>query len=324
MHYTKLGKTDLEVSVIGFGAWAIGGWMWGGTNESESIRAINIAIDMGINLIDTAPAYGKGLSEEIVGKAIKGKRDKLIIATKCGIIWHLDKGEFFFNFESGEKVYRFLGPKSIRYEIEQSLSRLGTDYIDLYQTHWQDKTTPIEDTMETLMDLKKEGKIRAIGASNANIEELEQYNQVGQLDVDQEKYNLIDNEVEQEILPWCKNNRVTMLAYSSLAQGLLTGKITLDREFGGDDLRKDDSRFSIENRQKINSVLADEFKPLAKKYNLSLAQLSIAILISQDDVVALCGIRNEKQAKENAKAGDFLIDESDIIKIRNSIETLDF
>ena len=322
MHYIKLGKTDLEVSVIGFGAWAIGGWMWGGTNESESIKAINAAIDMGINLIDTAPAYGKGLSEEIVGKAIKGKRDKLIIATKCGIVWHLDKGEFFFNYESGEKVYKFLGPKSIRYEIEQSLSRLGTDYIDLYQTHWQDKTTLIEDTMETLMDLKKEGKIRSIGASNANLKELEQYNQVGQLDVDQEKYNLIDNEIEQEILPWCKSNRVTMLAYSSLAQGLLTGKITHGREFKGDDLRKGDTRFSIENREKINSVLIDEFKPLVKKYGFSLAQLSVAALISQDSVVALCGIRNEKQAEENAKAGDYLIEKSDIIKIRNAIATL--
>jgi len=323
MRYIKLGKTDLEVSVIGFGAWAIGGWMWGGTNESESIKAINTAIDTGINLIDTAPAYGKGLSEEIVGKAIKGKRDKLIIATKCGLVWHLDKGELFFNYESGEKVYKFLGPKSIRYEIEQSLSRLGVDYIDLYQTHWQDKTTPIEDTMETLMDLKKEGKIRSIGASNASLEELEQYSQAGQLDVNQEKYNFIDNEVEQEILPWCKSNRVTILAYSSLAKGLLTGKITTDREFKGDDLRKGDSRFSMENRKKINSVLAAEFEPIAEKYGLSLAQLSVAALISQDGVVALCGIRDEKQAEENAKAGDYLIEESDIIKIRNAIETLD-
>jgi len=323
MRYIKLGKTDIEISVIGLGAWAIGGWMWGGTDESESIKAINTAVEMGINLIDTAPAYGKGLSEEIVSKAIKGKRDKLVIATKCGIVWHLEKGEFFFNYESGEKVYKYLGPESIRYEIEQSLSRLGTDYIDLYQTHWQDKTTLIEDTMETLMDLKKEGKIRSIGASNASLKDLEQYNQAGQLDVDQEKYNLIDNEVEQEALPWCKNNRVTMLAYSSLAKGLLTGKMTHDREFKGDDLRKNDPRFSKENRKKINSVLAAEFEPIAKKYGLSLAQLSVAALVSQNGVVALCGMRNEKQAKENAKAGDSLIEESDIMKIKNAVKTLD-
>ncbi len=322
MRYIKLGKTDIEVSVIGLGTWAIGGWMWGGTSESESIKAINTAIDMGISLIDTAPAYGKGLSEEIVGKAIKGKRDKLIIATKCGLVWQFDKGELFFVYESGEKVYKFLGPKSIRYEIEESLSRLGIDYIDLYQTHWQDMNTPIEDTMETLMDLKKEGKIRSIGASNASLEQLKRYNQSGQLDVDQEKYNLIDNEVEQEILPWCRNDSVTLLAYSSLAKGLLTGRITPDREFKGDDLRKDDYRFKIDNRKKINSVLEDEFKPVAKKYGLSIAQLSVAALVSQDGVVALCGARNEKQAEENAKAGDCLIEKSDVIKIRNAIEAL--
>lgn len=322
MRYVKLGKTDIEVSVVGLGTWAIGGWMWGGTNESESIRAINTAIDMGISLIDTAPAYGKGLSEEIVGKAIKGKRDKVIIATKCGLVWKFDKGELFFIYESGEKVYRFLGPKSIRYEIEQSLSRLGVDYVDLYQTHWQDKTTPIEDTMETLMDLKKEGKIRSIGASNASLGQLKQYDHAGQLDVDQEKYNLIDNEVEQENLPWCRDNRVTMLAYSSLAKGLLTGKITPDREFRGDDLRKDDYRFSIENRKKVNSVLEDGFKPIANNYGLSIAQLSIAALVSQDGVVALCGARNEKQAEENAKAGDCLIEKSDIEKVKKVLEAL--
>lgn len=323
MRYTRLGKTDIEVSVIGLGTWAIGGWMWGGTDESESIKAINSALDMGINLIDTAPAYGKGLSEKIIGRAIKGKRDKVVIATKCGIVWHVDKGEFFFNYESGEKVYKFLGPKSIRYEIERSLSRLGTGYIDLYQTHWQDKSTPVEDTMETLMDLKKEGKIRAIGASNATLEELKRYSRAGQLDTDQEKYNLIDKEVEQEIFPWCRKNRITMLAYSSLARGLLTGRITQDREFRGDDQRKNDPGFSMENRIKINSVLEAVFKPIAGKYSLSVAQLSIAALISQSGVVSLCGIRNRRQAEENAKAGDYIIEEDDITKIRNAIKTLD-
>jgi aryl-alcohol dehydrogenase-like predicted oxidoreductase len=322
MRYIKLGKTDIDVSVIGLGTWAIGGWMWGGTSESDSIKAINAAIDMEINLIDTAPAYGKGLSEEIIGKAIKGKRDKVVIATKCGLVWKFDKGEMFFVYESGAKVYRFLGPKSIKYEIEQSLLRLGIDYIDLYQTHWQDRTTPIEVTMETLMDLKEEGKIRSIGASNASLNQLKQYDQAGQLDADQEKYSLIDDEVEKEILPWCKSNNVTMLAYSPLAKGLLTGKITPDREFKGDDLRKDDYRFSAGNRRKVNSVLEDEFKSIAGKYGLSIAQLSVAALISQDGVVALCGARNEKQAEENAKAGDHLIEQSDVKKVKNVIKGL--
>jgi methylglyoxal reductase len=322
MRYIKLGKTDIEVSVVGLGTWAIGGWMWGGTNESESIKAINTAIDMGINLIDTAPAYGMGLSEEIVGKAIKGKRDKFVIATKCGLVWDFEEGELFFIYESGEKVFRFLGPKSIRYEIEKSLSRLGIDYIDLYQTHWQDSTTPIEDTMETLMDLKKEGKIRSIGASNASLEQLKKYNQAGQLDADQEEYNLIDNRVEQENLTWCKNNKVTVLSYGSLAKGLLTGRIAPDREFIGDDLRKDDFRFKADNIKKVNSVLKEEFKPIADKYGLSIAQISIATLVSQGGVVALCGARNKRQAEENAKAGDSVIEESDVKKVRKVVESL--
>jgi len=323
MRYITLGKTDIKVSVIGFGAWAIGGWMWGGTDEGQSLRAIDAAIDSGINLIDTAPAYGMGLSEEIVGRAIKGKRDKVVIATKCGLVWHLQKGEHFFDYQSGEKVYKYLGPQSIRYEIEQSLSRLGIDYIDLYQTHWQDTTTPVEDTMETLMDLKREGKIRAIGASNATLDQLKQYDKAGQLDVDQEKYSLIDTEVEKEQLPWCKENKVTMLAYSPLAQGLLTGKLGPEREFKGDDLRKSNPRFSVENRKKVKSLLERDFKPIAEKYDLSIAQLSVATLVSQDGVIALCGARNQEQAEENAKAGQFLIEQEDVERIRSLAAALD-
>jgi len=260
-----------------------------------------------------------GYSEEIIGKAIKGKRDRVIIATKCGIQWHSNSGKFFFKYESGQKVYRYLDPESIRYEIEQSLSRLGIDHIDLYQTHWQDETTPIEDTMETLMDLKSEGKIRAIGASNAEMDDLKLYSGAGQLDVDQEKYSLIDRNIEKETLPWCRENNVTLLAYSPLVGGLLTGKISSDREFEGDDLRKDDPRFSIENRNKINSILKNDFKPIAEKYGLTLAQLSIAALVSQDNIVALCGARDEKQAEENAGAGDQFIGEADLLKMRTAI-----
>ncbi len=323
MRYIKLGKTDIEISVTGFGAWAIGGWKWGGTDRDQSIRAIDAAIYNGINLIDTAPAYGKGCSEEIVGKAIKGKRDKVVIATKCGLQWHSDKGEFAFAYESGEKVYKYLDPESIRYEIEMSLSRLGTDYIDLYQTHWQYNLTPTEDVMETLMDLKRQGKIRSIGASNADIAQLKKYDSSGGLDADQEKYNLIDNEVEDENIPWCRENNVTFLAYSPLAQGILTGKITADREFRGDDQRKDDPRFSMANRKKIDSVLNGKMKPIAEKYDLTLTQLSIACLISRENIVALCGIRNEEQAEENAGAGDILIEEDDVINIKKALGGLD-
>jgi methylglyoxal reductase len=324
MRFITLGKTDIKVSVIGLGTWAIGGWMWGGTDEKRSVRAIESAIDSDINLIDTAPAYGQGLSEIIVGRAIKGKRDKVVIATKCGLVWHIKKGEYFFDYPSGQQAYKYLGPESIRYEVEESLRRLDIDYIDVYQTHWQDITTPVEDTMGVLMDLKKEGKIRAIGASNASLEQLKQYERFGQLDADQEKYSLIDTEVEGEILPWCRENKVTMLAYSSMAQGLLTEKLGPGREFKGDDLRKDNPRFSVANRKLVQFILEKDFKPVAEKYGVYVSQLSVSALVSRGGVVALCGARDEEQAKENAKAGDFVMDEEDVEKIRKSLSSVNF
>ncbi|MCL2349417.1 MAG: aldo/keto reductase, partial [Planctomycetaceae bacterium] len=179
MQYRTLGTTEIKTSVVGLGAWAIGGWMWGGTEEKDAMRAIDAAIDHGINLIDTAPMYGYGRSEEIIGKTIGSKREKVVLATKCGLRWD-DKdwpeGEGVLHFygddkgvssgKTGNRVYKYLRPDSIRWEVEQSLKRLKTDHIDLLQTHWQDETTPIAVTMEMLLRLKDEGKIRAIGVSN--------------------------------------------------------------------------------------------------------------------------------------------------------------
>jgi aryl-alcohol dehydrogenase-like predicted oxidoreductase len=195
MRYRPLGASGIEASVVGLGAWAIGGWMWGGADEADSIRCIQAAVDLGVNLIDTAPVYGFGKSEEIVGKAIKGRRDKVVVATKCGLVWHTDKGQFFFksseeNIGVGEDIYtvhQYLGPECIRYEVELSLKRLQVDTIDLYQTHWQESTTPIADTMAELLKLKHEGKIRAIGVSNATTEHMDEYRAVGVLDCDQER-----------------------------------------------------------------------------------------------------------------------------------------
>src|SRR5882724_5273624 len=191
MLYRPLGQSGIQASVIGLGTWAIGGWMWGGTDEAKAIRAIQVSLDAGITLIDTAPAYGLGLSETIVGKAVAGRRDKVVIATKCGLVWHVKRGDPFLD-EKGKAIHRYLGSESIRYEVEQSLKRLNTDYIDLYQTHWQDVTTPIEETMKTLLDLKKQGKIRAIGVSNCAVEQLEAYRKIGPLDSAQEKYSMLD------------------------------------------------------------------------------------------------------------------------------------
>jgi aryl-alcohol dehydrogenase-like predicted oxidoreductase len=319
----------MEASVVGLGTWAIGGWMWGGTDEAVAIRAVQAAIDAGINLIDTAPAYGFGVSEEIVGKAIQGRHDRAVLATKCGLVWHVEKGEHFFSSDRMRvredateiKVYRYLAPETVRYETEQSLKRLKVEAIDLYQTHWQDPTTPIADTMEELMRLKEEGKIRAIGVSNANAAEMNAYREAGQLDSDQEKYSMLDRKHEKENLPYCAYNNLAFLAYSPLALGLLAGKIGPEREFAEGDQRVDNSRFSVESRKRIRAML-DEFNEIAGDKGVTLAQLVIAWTIHQRGCThALVGARNPEQAIENARAGDVVLSVDELTAMAKSIET---
>jgi len=314
MRTRRIGQSSIEASVIGFGTWGIGGWMWGGTDETAAIAAIHAAIDEGISLIDTAPAYGLGLSEELVGRAIQGRRERVVLATKCGLVWHTRRGNYFFT-EDDHLVYRYLGAESIRYEVEQSLRRLQTDYIDLYQTHWQDPTTPIEETMSTLLDLKQEGKIRAIGVSNVSVAEVSEYLRFGVVDSAQEKYSMIDRDIEAELLPYCEQHGIAMLSYSSLALGLLTGKIGPDRRFTGDDQRTTDPRYTLENRQRIADMLR-EITPIAERYALSMAQLVIAWTAHQPGIThVLCGARNPAQAVENARAGNVRLAEADIAAV---------
>jgi methylglyoxal reductase len=298
----KIGRSNIDASAVGLGTWAIGGWMWGGTNEGNSIDAIKASIDEGISLIDTAPAYGQGLAEQIVGKAIKGQRDRVVLATKCGLVWHVQKGHHFFDYDSGP-VHRYLGKESIVFEVEQSLTRLGTDYIDLYIAHWQDATTPIAETMEALEGLKKQGKIRAIGASNVSAGDLKGYLAAGQLDAIQEEYSMVKRGLEQTLLPICIASNVSTLSYSSLALGLLSGKIGPERKFTGDDHRKDNPRFSIGNRQKVARLMT-AISPIAEAHKATPAQIVIAWTLQQPGITfALCGARSAEQARENAKAG---------------------
>lgn len=302
MLYRPLGQSGINASVIGLGAWAIGGWMWGGTDRAGSIRAIQAAIDAGVNLIDTAPAYGLGLSEEIVGEAIRGRRDQVVLATKCGLVWHVQQGVHRFD-QAGTPVYSFLGAASLRHEVEQSLRRLGTDHVDLYQTHWQDRATPIEETAGTLMELKREGKIRAIGVSNASTADMDQYRSVGALDSDQERFSLLDRGPEAAQLPYLRQNGIAFLAYSPLALGLLTGKITPERQFQGDDLRLSMPRYSVENRERVARMLA-EVSPLAAARGWTLSQLMLAWTASVPGVThVLAGTRTAEQALANARAG---------------------
>lgn len=297
-----IGQSGIKASAVGLGTWAIGGWMWGGTEESSSIAAIQASIDEGISLIDTAPAYGFGVAEEIVGKAIKGRRDQVVLATKCGLVWHSQKGNHFFSHE-GMPVHRYLGADAIIYEIEQSLRRLGTDHIDHYITHWQDTTTPIAETMEALLKLKDQGKIRSIGASNVSAAELSSYIAHGGLDAIQEEFSMVKPDIADTLVPTCIEAGVSVLSYSSLALGLLSGRIGPDRVFDGDDQRKDNPRFSLSNREKV-ARLMQAIRPIAAHHNASEAQIVIAWTIQQRGITfALCGARNPDQARENAKAG---------------------
>ncbi|TRC96433.1 aldo/keto reductase [Mesorhizobium sp. WSM4303] len=297
-----IGASGLSASAIGLGTWAIGGWMWGGTDEAQSIDTIRASIDEGVSLIDTAPAYGQGLSEEIVGKAIKGRRDKVVLANKLGLVWHTKKGNHFFDYD-GAPVHRYLGADSIVYEVEQSLRRLGTDHIDHYITHWQDPTTPVPETMEALDRLKTQGKIRSIGASNVSVGDVKAYLAAGQLDAVQQEYSMAVRDMERDLLPFCAENNVSVLSYSSLALGLLSGKIGPDRVFTGDDQRKDNPRFSLANRRKV-AALMQAIQPIAEAHGASEAQVVIAWTLQQPGITfSLCGARSPQQARENAQAG---------------------
>jgi aryl-alcohol dehydrogenase-like predicted oxidoreductase len=332
MRTRPLGQSGIEASVVTLGTWVMGGWMWGGADETEAVRAIHAAIDHGINALDTAPIYGFGRSEEVVGRALKGRRDKVVIATKCGMVCNTRQGELKFRSTAlgpspnGHiEVYIHNGPESIRREVEGSLARLGTDRIDLYQTHWQEGGqggeggeggTPIEDTMGALMDLKKEGKIRAIGVCNATPEQMDRYRRVGPLDSDQEKYSMLDRKLEGGPeggqLGYCRKHGVAVLAYSPLALGLLTGKIGPGTEFPEGDQRRTHRRFTKENLTRIAALL-DRLRPVAQGRGCTLGQLVIAWTLQRPGVThALVGARNEKQAVENAAAGRIELTAEDV------------
>ena len=313
-----IGKSGINASAVGLGTWAIGGWMWGGTDERQSIAAIQASIDAGISLMDTAPAYGMGLAETIVGKAIAGKRDKVVLVSKCGLVWHVNEGAYFFH-QDGKPVHRYLGAVSIRYEVEESLKRLGTDYIDHYVTHWQDATTPIAETVGTLVRLKEEGKIRSIGASNVSQADMEAYIATGTLDAIQEEYSMVKRDIETTLLPVCRENAVSVLSYSSLALGLLSGKVGPERVFAEDDQRHGNPRFSQANREKIARLIG-VLKPVAAAHCASVAQVVIAWTIAQPGITfSLCGARDPAQAVENAAAARLRLTESELALISTGI-----
>jgi len=285
MEQIAIGDSGLTTSRVGLGTWAIGGWMWGGTDEAQSIATIRAAVERGVTLIDTAPVYGFGRSEEIVGKALAegGFRDKVQIATKVGLGW-----------QDG-RVYRDSRPARIRQEIEDSLRRLRTDAIDLYQVHWPDIETPFAETAQTLQALRREGKIRAIGVSNYSLAQMEAFRRVTRLDAVQPPYNLFEREIEADVLPYAANSRLTVLSYGALCRGLLSGRITSETTFDGDDLRNVDPKFQGHRlRQYVSAV--DALKTLAReRFGKSVLALAIRWVLDQGPTIALWGARHPGQ-----------------------------
>ena len=327
MELRAVGQSDVKVSSIMFGAWAIGGWMWGGTDDEEAIRGIHAALDNGITTIDTAPIYGMGHSEEVAGKAIKGRRGGVVIATKCGMRWDRAGGEFYFDTEvpgiGRRKVYRNLRPDSIREECDASLRRLGVDVIDIYQCHWPDSTTPIAETMGALLDLQRAGKVRAIGVSNFSPEQMAECLRHGRIDSDQPKYNALERGIETDVLPCCRENNLSVFAYSPIAQGLLTGKVTVDRQFPEGDVRRNKPLFSTANRKRVLDML-ERLRPVADAHSASFAQLFLAWTVAQPGLTAaIAGARNARQGAENARAGAIQLAEDELRRIRDAVEGLD-
>lgn len=309
MEYRKIGNSELELSVVTFGAWAAGGWMWGGTERSGSVKAIKESYDLGVTSIDTAPVYGQGTSEEIVGEAIKGiPRDKVQILTKYGLSWDTKKGQFFFpSFDNSGKpidIHRYASKESIIQECETSLRLLGTDYIDLYQIHWADPTTPIQESMEAVAKLIDQGKVRYAGVCNYTADQMAEAEKYVNLVSNQVPYSMVKRDIENELIPYVLENNKSILAYSPLERGLLTGKMKADQQFASGDHRAGVPFFTPENIKRTNAFL-DKIKPLAAEKNVSPGQLVIRWTVEQPGItIALVGARNAEQAIQNAKAMD--------------------
>lgn len=325
MEYRKLGNSELQLSAITYGAFAIGGNMWGGNEKQDSIAGIHAALDHGITSIDTAPFYGFGRSEELIGEAIRGKdRSKIQLLTKFGLVWdgsNNSKGEYFFDAPADGKnipVYKYTSKANIIKELEESLKRLGTDYVDLLQLHWPDATTPIAETMEALNTLIKQGKIRAAGVSNYDQGQMQEAAKTIQLASNQVSYSMLNREIEKDIVPYSIGNNIGIIAYSPLERGLLTGKYFKDAALKADDHRN--GYFGQFSADKVMAFL-ESITPLAEGKKASLAQLVLRWTTLQPGItVVLAGARNATQAAENAAAMDLQLTTEEIGFMNGELE----
>ncbi|WP_070107933.1 aldo/keto reductase [Burkholderia plantarii] len=301
---TRIAGIDTPVSRIGLGTWAIGGWMWGGADDRQSIATVRNAVEQGINLIDTAPAYGFGHSESIVGEALAGIRDQAVIATKVALDWNAD-----------EKVMRNSSVARIRREIEDSLRRLRTDRIDLYQVHWPDPLVPFDETAAELERLRRDGKILAIGVSNYSPAQMDQFASAAPLAAVQPPYNLFERAIEADVLPYAKQHGLQVLAYGALCRGLLSGRMAADTRFEGDDLRRNDPKFQAPRfAQYLRAV--DALAELAgERHGKSVLALAIRWVLDQGPTIALWGARKPEQLNGIRDAFGWRLDARDLADI---------
>lgn len=294
MEYRKLGSSDLNLSVIGFGAWGIGGKpFWSSEGDNMSVKSIQKAYDLGINFFDTAPVYGFGLSEKLIGKALKKVRGQVILATKCGLRWEK---------ESLGAITKNATRESILEEIDQSLERLDTDYIDLYQVHWPDGKTPPEETMAALLEIQKQGKIRHIGVSNYSVAQMQECLKSGPVVSLQPEYSLLARSIEKETVPFCLINDIGIIAYSSLASGVLTGKYDRNTKFKDWRSKGIIGQFTGEAFVK-NIEKVERLKAVAESEGKTCGQMAVNWVTHQPGVAsALVGVKNDRQVAENLKS----------------------
>lgn len=328
MEYRQLGESQVKASVITYGAWAIGGWMWGGASRREAIDAIKASYDNGVTSIDTAPVYGGGLSEEIVGEAIQGiTRDKVQLLTKFGLRWDTTKGEYHFTTKDNDgkdvPIYKVATKANVIRECEECLRRLKTDYIDLFQLHWPVASTPIAETMEGLLQLQQQGKIRAAGVCNYSAAQMKEAAQTINLASNQVPYSMVLRDIEKELVPHCIENNKAIIAYSPLQRGLLTGKIKPGHQFNAGDTRENNRFYKEDNIRRVNSFL-DGLRPLAESKGATLGQLVLRWTIEQPGItVALAGARNAEQAVQNARAVDVKLTKEEISFINQKLAELE-
>lgn len=301
VEHIRIPGIDKPVSRIGLGTWAIGGWMWGGPDDAASVQTIRHAVERGINLIDTAPVYGFGHSEELVGKALEGIRDQAIIATKAGLQW-------------GDGIRRNATAERIRSEVEDSLRRLKTDYIDLYQIHWPDPLVAHEETARELEQLRSEGKILAIGVSNYSPEQMDGFRQHAQLATVQPPYNLFERAIDNDVLPYAEQNGLVVLAYGALCRGLLSGRMNAQTVFEGDDLRKSDPKFQAPRFAQYLAAVA-RLEELASEHGKSVLALAIRWVLDRGPTIALWGARKPSQLEGVDQAYGWKLNSADLQRI---------